>query len=143
MDRPHIVFSRRPVFQIKSCRGGGPLVQAIASVLEYLFLVLSILTDEAPDTGDDSDEDLITSYLSGGNAAVGVPVGGQVVPGGAGVGADVAGHLYGDVIPTINVTPHSPNSNHILGKVIVDVFLIRLFFPHICVHEEARFFLAT
>ena len=53
-------------------------------------------SDEAPDTGDDSDEDLITSYL------------GSNLGGGQG-NAD-------SLIPTIQVTPHSPNANRILGK---------------------------
>ena len=53
-------------------------------------------SDEAPDTGDDSDEDLITSYI------------GSNLGGGQGT-AD-------SLIPTIQVTPHSPNANRVLGK---------------------------
>ncbi len=55
-------------------------------------------TDEAPDTGDDSDEDLITSYLGGAGSNLG---------GNSGTGDSL--------IPTIQVTPHSPNANRILG----------------------------
>lgn len=71
--------------------------------------------DEAPDTGDDSDEDLITSYLSTTASAAAAAAAGGV--GGVG-GAD------GVIIPTINITPSNgavatqaagQNVNHILG----------------------------
>ena len=53
--------------------------------------------DEAPDTGDDSDDDLITNYLGGGH------------PGGNGAG--------GGAIPSIHLTSsQASNTNHILGK---------------------------
>jgi hypothetical protein len=61
-----------------------------------------ILTDEAPDTGDDSDEDLITNYLGGGANLSSNPGNGD------------------SLIPTIQVTPHSPNGNRILGKSSID-----------------------
>jgi len=48
-------------------------------------------TDEAPDTGEDSDDDLITSYIGGGNGDV-----------------DPAG------VPSISVT--AANGNRILGN---------------------------
>jgi len=55
------------------------------------------LIDEAPDTGDDTDEDMITNYL------------------GVNPGVSHPGHGDG-LIPAIQVTPHSPNANRILGK---------------------------
>ena len=69
---------------------------ALKNNLEKKFV--KIIVDEAPDTGDDSDEDLVTNYLSqnGGN-------------GGNGANSD-------NLVPTIHITPQSPNGNHILGK---------------------------
>ena len=69
-----------------------------------------MFADEGPETGDDSDEDIVRSYLPGG-----------VENGGHGV-ADTNHN-----IPAINITLHSPNSNHVLGKYIIIfgyVFLI-------------------
>ena len=63
--------------------------------------------DEAPDTGDDSDDDLITNYLGGGH------------PGGIGqVAKGANGAAGGGAIPSIHLTSSqaSNNTNHILGK---------------------------
>ncbi len=66
-------------------------------------MTLTLVSDEAPDTGDDSDEDLITSYLGGDHAHHAGALGGPYGGGG------------GDAIPAINITGNSSNSNHILG----------------------------
>ena len=53
-------------------------------------------TDEdRPDTGDDSDEDLVTNYLTSNGSST----------------ANNDG-----LVPTIHITPQSPNGNHVLGK---------------------------
>ena len=59
-------------------------------LLNFAFL------DEAPDTGDDSDEDLVTNYLGNGPAGSGTN------------GTD-------NLVPAIHITPQSPNGNHVLG----------------------------
>ena len=56
-----------------------------------------LFTDEAPDTGDDSDEDLVTNYLAKGTGTVGA--------------------TSDTLVPTIHITPQSPNGNHVLGKI--------------------------
>ena len=53
--------------------------------------------DEAPDTGDDSDEDLVTNYLNNGPAGSGTNGGTD------------------NLVPSIHITPQSPNGNHVLG----------------------------
>lgn len=54
-----------------------------------------VFKDEAPDTGDDSDEDLVTNYLANSNSNPG---------------------NNDALVPTIHITPQSPNGNHVLGK---------------------------
>lgn len=54
-------------------------------------------SDEAPDTGDDSDEDLVTNYLA--NAT------------------STAANNGDALVPTIHITPQSPNGNHVLGEI--------------------------
>ena len=63
------------------------------------FVKLNYFLDEAPDTGDDSDEDLVTNYL--GNGVVG-----------SGNGTNGTDNL----VPAIHITPQSPNGNHVLGE---------------------------
>ena len=53
--------------------------------------------DEAPDTGDDSDEDLVTNYLNNGPAGSGTNGGTD------------------NLVPSIHITPQSPSGNHVLG----------------------------
>ena len=60
------------------------------------FIYIFLFTDEAPDTGDDSDEDLVTNYLAKGTGTVGA--------------------TSDTLVPTIHITPQSPNGNHVLGK---------------------------
>jgi hypothetical protein len=57
-----------------------------------------VSSDEAPDSGDESEEDLITSYL-----------------GGSGSGSAANNHGSENVVPSIHITPQSPNGNHVLG----------------------------
>ena len=64
---------------------------------QFIYIFFSFLfTDEAPDTGDDSDEDLVTNYLAKGTGTVGA--------------------TSDTLVPTIHITPQSPNGNHVLGK---------------------------
>ena len=58
-------------------------------------------SDEAPDTGDDSDEDLVTNYL--GNGVVGS-------------GNGNSNGTEHNLVPAIHITPQSPNGNHVLGE---------------------------
>ena len=61
--------------------------------------------DEAPDSGDDSDDDLITNYLGGAHPTALS----QVAKGANGAG--------GGAIPSIHLTSsQASSSNHILGK---------------------------
>ena len=58
-----------------------------------------LFSDEGPETGDESDEDIVRSYLPG--------------------AGDVGGGYIGDTnhnIPAINITLHSPGTNHVLGE---------------------------
>ena len=58
-----------------------------------------LISDEGPETGDESDEDIVRSYLPG--------------------AGDVGGGYIGDNninIPAINITLHSPGTNHVLGE---------------------------
>ena len=61
-----------------------------------MIIVMFLFLDEAPDTGDDSDEDLVTNYLANGTGTVGA--------------------TSDNLVPTIHITPQSPNGNHVLGK---------------------------
>ena len=64
----------------------------------WFFLEIEIpILDEAPDTGDDSDEDLVTNYLNNGPAGSGTNGGTD------------------NLVPSIHITPQSPNGNHVLG----------------------------
>ena len=65
-------------------------------ILDNLYIFSFLFTDEAPDTGDDSDEDLVTNYLAKGTGTVGA--------------------TSDTLVPTIHITPQSPNGNHVLGK---------------------------
>ena len=58
-------------------------------------MCFSVILDEAPDTGDDSDDDLVTNHLlnGSGNSAM------------------------ENLVPTIHITPQSPNGNHVLGNL--------------------------
>ena len=58
--------------------------------------------DEAPDTGDDSDEDLVTNHLMNGSGAT-----------------------MENLVPTIHITPQSPNGNHVLEDNILQVARIQ------------------
>ena len=69
---------------------------------EILIIIISwnwnpLFLDEAPDTGDDSDEDLVTNYLNNGPAGSGTNGGTD------------------NLVPSIHITPQSPNGNHVLG----------------------------
>ena len=65
-------------------------------LLCYVLNTYIAFPDEAPDTGDDSDEDLVTNYLGNGPAGSGTN------------GTD-------NLVPAIHITPQSPNGNHVLG----------------------------
>ena len=60
--------------------------------------------DEAPDTGDDSDEDLVTNHLINGS------------------GSAVA---MENLVPTIHITPQSPNGNHVLEDNLLQLSRIQ------------------
>ena len=62
------------------------------------------LVDEAPDTGDDSDEDLVTNHLINGS------------------GSAVA---MENLVPTIHITPQSPNGNHVLEDNLLQLSRIQ------------------
>jgi len=73
-------------------------------------LFWSFVADECPNSAEDSDEDVITDYLS---------------PAGDSSGANntcwegaMAHQPQGPLVPIISVTPHSPGSKHypVLGK---------------------------
>ena len=57
-----------------------------------------LITDEGPETGDESDEDIVRSYLPG-----------------EGLGGGYLGDNNHN-IPAINITLHSPSTNHVLGE---------------------------
>ena len=77
---------------------------ADAFILFNIYCVLHVL-DEAPDSGDDSDDDLITNYLGGGH------------PGALSQVAKGANGAGGGAIPSIHLTSSQASStNHILGK---------------------------
>ena len=61
-------------------------------------------SDEAPDTGDDSDEDLVTNHLINGS------------------GSAVA---MENLVPTIHITPQSPNGNHVLEDNLLQLSRIQ------------------
>ena len=60
--------------------------------IKYIFL------DEGPETGDESDEDIIRNYLPGDNHDI------------------IRNYEPHHNIPAINITLHSANTNHVLGK---------------------------
>lgn len=57
-----------------------------------------LIADEGPETGDESDEDIVRSYLPG-----------------EGLGGGYIGDTNHN-IPAINITLHSPSTNHVLGE---------------------------
>ena len=68
------------------------------------------ISDEGPETGEDSDEDIVRSYLPshGGHMAD---------MGMSNMGSQVSGDTNHN-IPAINITLHSPTTNHVLGKFL-------------------------
>ncbi len=81
-------------------------------MLDISFDFLISITDEAPDTGDDSDDDLITSYL-------GVEASSST----SAANAAVAAANAAPVVPTINVSKPSSNNN---GNHILEENLLQL-----------------
>ena len=57
--------------------------------------------DEGPETGDESDEDIIRNYLPGDNHDI------------------IRNYEPHHNIPAINITLHSANTNHVLGKSLL------------------------
>ena len=56
------------------------------------------ILDEGPETGDESDEDIIRNYLPGDNHDI------------------IRNYEPHHNIPAINITLHSANTNHVLGR---------------------------
>ena len=66
----------------------------------WFYLFVFVVPDEGPETGDESDEDIVRSYLPPDNHDI--------------MRAFEPHHN----IPAINITLHSPNANHVLGKFV-------------------------
>lgn len=69
----------------------GNLLQSLMYTAHFDCILTCgcVVADEGPETGEDSDEDLVRSYLPGEG---------------------------GPAIPAINITLHSPSTNHVLGR---------------------------
>ena len=64
--------------------------------------------DEGPETGDESDEDIIRNYLPGDNHDI------------------IRNYEPHHNIPAINITLHSANTNHVLGRWQASSFSVKI-----------------
>ena len=79
-------------------RNLSPIIVFIIFILHLHRCYHLLITDEGPETGDESDEDIVRSYLPG-----------------EGLGGGYLGDNNHN-IPAINITLHSPSTNHVLGE---------------------------